>query len=208
MIAAVNQELRILETELYMKLYFIRHGQTDWNKARKIQGSCDIELNTDGRKQADVLCRKLKEENTPITRIYTSNQKRAHQTAAILSKATNLELITINGLQEVYLGLWEGLSWSEVRVQYPTEYEAWYHNRRYDKSHCGESYQEVVDRAMKAIHTIIKENSNDIAIVTHNAVIMCLQCYLTNTPFEEMKSFKSTNTAITMIDSEIFLKEL
>jgi probable phosphoglycerate mutase len=205
MIVIGNQEQRISETELYMKLYFIRHGQTDWNKARKIQGSCDIELNADGRKQAEVLCRKLKEENTPITRIYTSIQKRAHQTAVILSQATNLELITIDGLQEVNLGLWEGLSWTEVRDQYPSEYNAWYHNRRYDKSHNGESYQEVVDRAMKTIQTIIKENSNDIAIVTHNAVIMCLQCYLTNTPFEEMKSFKSTNTAITKIDRDLFL---
>ncbi len=188
-----------------MKLYFIRHGQTDWNVARKIQGSCDIELNANGLRQAEVLCRKLKEENAPITRIYTSRQKRAHQTAAILSKATNLELVTIDGLQEVNLGLWEGLSWMEIRDQYPTEYESWYHNRRYDNSHKGESYQEVVDRAMKAIRAIIKENESDIAIVTHNAVIMCLQCYLTDTPFEEMKNFKSMNTAVTIIDSGLFL---
>jgi probable phosphoglycerate mutase len=146
-------------------------------------------------------------ENAPITRIYTSSQKRARQTAAILSKAANLELIVIDGLQEVNLGLWEGLSWSEVRDQYPTEYEAWYHNRRYDKSHNGESYQEVVDRAMKTLHTIIKDNDSDIAVVTHNAVIMCLQCYLTDTPFEEMKTFKSTNTAVTMIDSDLLLKK-
>ena len=189
-----------------MKLYLIRHGQTDWNKAGKIQGSCDIELNANGLMQAEALCRKFKEENTPITRIYTSKQKRAYQTAALLSKATNLEMIAMEGLQEVNLGLWEGLSWSEVRDQYPTEYEAWYHNRRYDKSHNGESYQEVVERATNAIHTIIKENNNDIAIVTHNAVIMCLQCYLTDTPFEEMKSFKSTNTAVTVIDSDLFHK--
>lgn len=187
-----------------MKLYFIRHGQTDWNEAGKIQGSCDIELNSNGIKQAEKLCRKLQDEGYPITRIYSSKQKRALQTASIISKATNLELIILDGLEEVCVGHWEGLSWSGVRDQYPTEYEEWYHNRRYAKSHQGEAYQEVVERALAAIHTIIKENKDDVAVVTHNAVIMCLQCYLTDTPFDEMKRFKSGNTSISIIDSDLF----
>lgn len=187
-----------------MKLYFIRHGQTDWNEAGKIQGSCDIELNANGIKQAKDLCRKLLEGGYPITGIYTSKQKRALQTAEIISQAFDLIHITVDGLQEVNLGLWEGLSWSEVRDQYPSEYKEWYNNRRYAKSHMGESYQEVVERAIYAIHNIIKENEGDVAIVTHNAVIMCLQCYLTDTPFDQMKKFKSDNTAVSIIDSDLF----
>ncbi len=186
-----------------MKLYFIRHGQTDWNEAGKIQGSCDIELNAKGLQQAENLSKTLQKEANTITKIYTSHQKRAQQTATIVGQAFGTEPIIIDGLQEVNLGHWEGLSWSEVKGQYPLEYEEWHHNRRYAKPHRGESYQEVVERAMNAIHTIVSDNSCDVAVVTHNAVIMCLQCYLTDSPFEDMKRFKSDNAAITVIDSDL-----
>jgi probable phosphoglycerate mutase len=191
-----------------MKLYFIRHGQTDWNQAGRIQGSCDIHLNSTGLKQAEELCKKLFELDYPISRIYTSKQMRALQTATVLSEASELELFPVDGLEEVNLGLWEGLSWSDVREKYPKEYEDWYHNRRYSNAHTGETYQEVVVRAMAAIHRIILENEAAVAIVTHNAVIMCLQCYLTDTPFHDMKRFKAANTSITILESDAFLNKI
>ncbi|MDF2908406.1 MAG: pspB [Herbinix sp.] len=187
-----------------MKLYFIRHGQTDWNEAGKIQGSCDIDLNSNGLMQAEALCSKLLEKAYPITKIYSSKQKRALQTATIIGQTLHIEPIAISGLEEVNLGHWEGLSWSEIMERYPTEYEEWYQHRRYSKPHQGESYEDVVERALAAIHTIIKENDGDVAVVTHNAVIMSLQCYLTNTPFDQMKRFKSNNTAVSIIDSNLF----
>ena len=190
-----------------MKLYFIRHGQTDWNEAGKIQGSCDIELNYHGLKQAEDLGRKLTEDGYPITAIYSSKQKRALQTADIIGQSLDLKAKAIEGLQEVNLGHWEGLSWSQVKDYYPFEYEEWYHNRRYAKPHQGEAYQEVVERAMRSVLKITQENTGDVAIITHNAVIMCLQCYLTDTPFDQMINFKSGNTALSIIDSAIFQKK-
>lgn len=187
-----------------MRLYFIRHGQTDWNLAGKIQGSSDIELNETGIAQAKELSRKLSEENYSIARIYSSKQKRAYQTASIISRSIGCELTLADGLEEVRLGNWEGLSWQEVKCTYPSEYDAWYHNRRYSKSHQGESYQELLERVLPAIHHIINENTKDVAIVTHNAVIMCLQCYLTDTPFHRMVDFKAGNTSITTLDSRLF----
>ncbi len=187
-----------------MRIYFIRHGQTDWNQARKIQGSCDIELNETGIAGARELGRRLSEQKSSITRIYSSKQKRAYQTASIISQAIGCEHLPADGLEEVHLGNWEGLSWAEVKTSYPTEYDTWYHNRRYCKSHQGESYQELLERVLSAIHRIIDENTADVAVVTHNAVIMCLQCYLTDTPFHHMGDFKAGNTSITILDSELF----
>jgi len=63
----------------------------------------------------------------------------------------------------------------------------------------------MLERVLKVIHKIISENDEDTAIVTHSAVIMCIQCYLTDTPFEEMTKFKTDNTAIFELDSEMFL---
>lgn len=190
-----------------MKLFLIRHGQTDWNLEGKIQGSYDTELNSTGIAQAEELSRKVLENNYRFSKIYSSEQKRAVKTAEILSKAANVDYITIKGLEEINLGLWEGLSWSEVREKFPKEYEEWYNNRRYTKAPKGESYQDMLERVLAAVYKIINENCGDVAIVTHGAVIMCLQCYITNTPFKEMSKFKAGNTAITKIDSNYFIEE-
>lgn len=56
---------------------------------------------------------------------------------------------------------------------------------------------------LSALNKILRETNEDAVIVTHSAVIMCLQCYLTNTPFEEMTKFKTENSSITEIDAEL-----
>ena len=187
-----------------MKLIFIRHGQTDWNVQGKIQGSYDSELNDTGIKQAMNLSEKLLNLNYKFSKIYSSPQKRALKTAEILSKSSNVDYISVKDLQEMNMGKWEGLSWKEVEENYPNEYKEWYLNRRYTKTPEGESYQDMLERVLKAIHKIINENNEDVVIVSHSAVIMCLQCYVTNTPFNDMLKFKTKNANITEIDSNSF----
>lgn len=189
-----------------MKLLLIRHGQTEWNIKGKIQGSCDIELNDTGIRQAEELSSKMLENKYKFSKIYSSKQKRASKTAEILSKATNVGYAVLYGLEEMNLGVWEGLSWTEVKEQYPTEYEEWYINRRYTKTPKGESYEDMLKRVFAAIKNIIKENREDVVIVTHSAVIMSIQCFLTNTPFDEMTKFKTENTSITEVDSDLLLQ--
>lgn len=190
-----------------MKLFLIRHGQTDWNVQGKIQGSYDSELNEIGIAQAEELSRKILKENYKFAKVYSSRQKRALRTAQILSEAVKASCIQINGLEEMNLGKWEGYTWREVKEKFPAEYEEWFINRRYTKAPEGESYQDMLERVLAVIRKIIAENCGDVAIVTHGAVIMCLQCYLTNTPFEEMTKFKAENTSITVLDSELFAKD-
>lgn len=189
-----------------MKLYLIRHGQTDWNVAGRIQGSYDSELNESGINQAKELGAKLLEMQLSFGRIYTSTQKRALKTAEIISGITQKPFEALRGLEEINLGAWEGLTWEEVRLQYPLEYGQWYQNRRYTKAPRGESYQEMLERVLGALHKIIEESREDAAVVTHGAVIMCLQCYMAGVPFEEMRKFKAENTSILEIDSDALKK--
>lgn len=191
-----------------MKLFLIRHGQTDWNIQGKIQGSCNIELNYKGIMQAEELSNKIIENKYKFSKIYSSPQIRAIKTAEILSAANNIEYISVEGLEEINLGCWEGLSWTEVKEKYPIEYNEWYINRRDTKPPKGESYQEMINRVLSTLYKIINENCEDVAIVTHSAVIMCLQCYLTNTNFERMTKFKTHNASITEIDSELLLESI
>ena len=191
-----------------MKLILIRHGQTDWNTKGKIQGSCDIELNEVGILQAEELSQKIVENNYRFERIYTSSQQRAIQTAEIISRVTNVGYVADEGLKEINFGEWEGLTWKEVKEKYPLEYQEWYINRRYTTPPNGESYQAMLERALNSIKKIIHENSKDIIVITHSAIIMCIQCYLTDTPFNEMTKFKAENTSITEIECDILLSKI
>ncbi|CQR48234.1 Putative phosphoserine phosphatase 2 [Paraliobacillus sp. PM-2] len=186
-----------------MKLYFIRHGQTAWNLEGKIQGSKDVALNSKGIIQAEQLSEKIVESNYKISKIYSSQQKRAIKTAEILSESINTEYIVVNGLEEVNLGEWEGLTWEKAQEKYPLAFDEWFNNRRYTKPPQGESYQDMLNRVLITLQVIVNNNTEDVAIVKHSAVIMTLQCYITNTPFEDMTRFKTDNTSITEIDSEL-----
>lgn len=186
-----------------MKLYFIRHGQTDWNTEGKIQGSTDTELNSTGIRQAEEMSRQVLESHIRISRIYTSRQKRALKSAQILSETLKVDYEIAEGLEEMNLGAWEGLTWDEVKAKFPVEYEEWYHNRRDTKPPKAESYQDMLNRVLASLHKIIHENEHDVAIVTHSAVIKCLQCLITDTPFQSMGRFKTENTDIAGIDSAL-----
>ena len=188
-----------------MKLIFIRHGQTDWNLQGKIQGSYDSELNEIGMKQATELSEKLIKLNYKFKKIYTSPQKRALKTAKILSDSSKVPYIIIENLKEINMGKWEGLSWGEVENNYPIEYKNWKENRKDVPPPNGESYEHMLYRVLGSLHKIIKENTDDVVIVAHSAIIMCLQCYITNTPFNKMLKFKTSNAEITEIDSELFI---
>lgn len=190
-----------------MKLFLVRHGETDWNLKGKIQGSTDIELNETGIKQAYELSNKMLEKNYKFSKIYSSPQKRALQTAKILSENTDIECIVVDKLKEMNLGKWEGLAWSEVRENYPLEYKEWFVKRRYTKTPNGESYEEMLERVLDSLYKIIDDNSDNIVIVTHSAVIMSLQCYITNTDFDKMTKFRTDNASILEIDSDILIKK-
>ena len=100
-----------------MNLYLIRHGQTDWNVAGKIQGKTDIPLNETGKRQAACLARGM--EKQPVVQIYTSSLKRALETAEIIGRRQNVKVKPMKELEEVGFGQWEGCTNEEIKRQYP-----------------------------------------------------------------------------------------
>ena len=95
-----------------MKLYIIRHGQTDWNVEGKIQGRQDIPLNAAGRSQAEMLAKGM--EKRPVTAIYSSPQIRAMETAETLARAQGVTVIPVPELAEIGYGDWEGRTASDI----------------------------------------------------------------------------------------------
>jgi len=89
-----------------LKLYIIRHGETDYNKAAKLQGQTDIPLNDYGRELARQTSRKLSTLNLDL--IYSSPLQRAMETAVILRGTRNIPIISDNRLKEMTFGKFEG----------------------------------------------------------------------------------------------------
>ena len=100
-----------------MKLYLIRHGQTDWNVAGKIQGCHDIPLNATGKRQAEYLAEGM--SRRPVTHIFSSPQKRALETAQAIAGRQGVGVTALSGLREVEFGGWEGLTWKEIEAKDP-----------------------------------------------------------------------------------------
>ncbi|OFI49494.1 hypothetical protein BG261_02635 [Floricoccus tropicus] len=187
-----------------MNLYFARHGHTPWNEEKIIQGSKDIELSSKGIKQAHELAESLSKVEFNISRIYTSPLKRAELTAKISAIEVDIPFQIMTGLEEINLGDWEGRTWKDVKKNYPKEFDTWLHNRRLEKSPNGESYQDLIERVLPAIENIIKDNNSEenILVVTHSAVIMCLQCLINQVSFEEMDKYKLGNTEVIRLNTE------
>lgn len=86
--------------------YFLRHGQTDWNLAKRLQGQADIPLNATGRTQAHTARALVTGRN--ITKIYSSDLSRALETAEIVTAKLSLPITTAAGIREVTLGEADG----------------------------------------------------------------------------------------------------
>lgn len=188
-----------------MKIYLARHGETDWNLGNKIQGQTDTPLNDNGKKQAQELAEKISREMGKIGSIYSSRYKRALETARIIGRKLSLFPVVYQGLEEICLGKWEGYTWKQVREEFPDEYQRWHQNRRYETPPGGESYQQLLNRLLPALDSIMKAEEQDTLVVTHSAVIMTLMSYVYDTPFEDMaRNYKTGNAVIVELKPDLF----
>ena len=89
----------------HVPFYFVRHGETDYNKDNKIMGQIDIPLNEVGLEQAQVVAKTL--QNLEISHIVSSPLKRARQTSEIIASTINRSVTVIDALTQNYLGVWE-----------------------------------------------------------------------------------------------------
>ncbi len=106
-----------------VRLVFWRHGQTEQNRLRRIQGATDIPLNETGRDEARAAAKEL--ARMKPTRIYSSQLGRALQTAQFLSEETGLEIKIDERLRERSYGLWEGMTSEEIKAAHAEQWQVW-----------------------------------------------------------------------------------
>ncbi|MCH8055577.1 MAG: histidine phosphatase family protein, partial [Deltaproteobacteria bacterium] len=100
-----------------MRLFLLRHGETDWNLQGRCQGVADLDLNERGKQQAVEVAEYLSREK--IDAIYSSDLKRALQTAEAIRRFHDLEVTVDSDFRELDHGEFEGLTFTDIRASYP-----------------------------------------------------------------------------------------
>lgn len=180
------------------RIFLIRHGLTMWNHEFRYQGHTDIELSNEGRVQAQALQKRLEQEK--ISAIFSSDLKRAVETAKIINQRHNLE-ITINPLfKEINFGVWEGLTYKDLQVRYPEQLKVWIDTPHLLKLDRGETFEQLRDRAVQGVQEVLSlHQEGNIVIVSHGGTIASLICGLLHEPLIRIWEYKQKNAALNIL---------
>lgn len=180
-----------------MKLYIIRHGQTDWNVQGKIQGRQDIPLNAAGRLQAQALAEGMR--TRPVTAIYSSPQLRAMETAGAIAALQGVPVEQLPQLVEISYGQWEGRTAEDILTTDRELYESWWQHPATVAPPGGETLNDVDSRCSQAWSMIRSSIKGDTAIVAHGGTLAHFIVHLLKGQ-PEAKEIVVGNSSITTID--------
>lgn len=163
----------------------LRHGQTVWNKQRRIQGRLDSELTTAGKEAGRQWGRYLASERWNWRRIITSPAPRAWKTAIIINEFLDVEIEEFDDLREQDWGLWEGLTRPEIEQSHKRLLQEQIENGWSFRPPEGESRREVCSRAHLALTALGRRfPGDDILIISHQGVIKSLVYSIENREFQ------------------------
>lgn len=181
-----------------IKLIFIRHPETKWNKQKRYLGKTDIFLSPKGQKQARLLFNYLK--NKDISVIYSSKLKRALETATTIAKPYNLEVKEDARLEEIDFGKWEGMTFNQIRKKYPNLARKYLSDPLNTKIPDGESLLKFRNRINKALEKILAREKGTIVIISHAGVNRIIICSLFKLPLSYFWQIKQDIGAINIIE--------
>ncbi len=163
-----------------MKLYILRHGETDWNVRWKMQGQTDIPLNEKGRAQAAEAAERLKD--TPFDAVYSSPLIRAYETAETIAAPHGLKVIKDERLKEMSFGEFEGTTPDYNKIN-PSRELFFTAPEKYIPSG-GETIDEAEDRCRDFVSFLRTKDYENVLLVTHGALARALIGAVKNVPHE------------------------
>ncbi|WP_034300767.1 histidine phosphatase family protein [Herbaspirillum sp. RV1423] len=179
-------------------ILLIRHGETDWNVDKRLQGHIDIPLNAEGQRQAAALGRALDSE--ALDAIYASDLQRARDTAQAVASRQGKSVQLDPALRERCYGGFEGLLHHDIQQRYPADFAAWKAREpdaRYPAGErAAETMREFSARVVGAVTRLAAGGHRKIAIVTHGGVLECIYRWTRQTGFAPARDFDIFNAGI------------
>lgn len=185
-----------------MRLYLIRHGETESNRLGLALGQQDVPLNEQGRRQAERLGRALAKE--ALGAVYSSPLLRARDTATAVAAPHGLPVRVEDRLIEMDVGEVDGLSFEEVGQRYPDLLRTWMSDDGpSEPMPGGESLAQVLDRAWTWVENLATSHRRErVAAVTHNFVILSLVAQAVGIGLSRFRRFRHAVAAVSVIDFE------
>jgi broad specificity phosphatase PhoE len=184
-----------------LRLIIIRHAQTVWNAAGRIQGQADPELSDAGRNQCELVAARL--ASTSIDALYTSDLSRARQTAeAVANRHPSLPVQVDTGLREIDLGAWEGATRATLQAGWPELLNQWQQQPSWDLVPGGEGGPAFQERVLGTFGRIAATHGDgeSVAVVTHIGVIRTLLSTIVGAPPHDLRwPWAIDNTALTLL---------
>lgn len=191
------------------RITIVRHGETEWNVAMRLQGKKDSPLTKLGRKQAEHAAKALRYRK--FDAIFSSDQGRAVETAKIINAFHNLELNLSENLRERNFGIMEGLTREEVAVRYPEVHEGYMKRKSHFQVPEGESLVQLYSRVSAELERIAGQwTGKNILIISHGGVLDCTMRMAFGISLDARRNFSIYNASINTflyVDGQLELEE-
>lgn len=184
-----------------MRLLLTRHGETDFNLARRYQGQRDIPLNATGLRQAEQIAQRLAGEKIDV--IYSSDLSRAADTAKCIARmqAQSPTLQIDMRWRELSFGDWEGLNHEEMNTGWPVETKEWYADPVNTSTPNGETLFQLAERVTSGLDDLkSKYKDETILIVSHSGAIQSLLCHILGVDLSRYWQFRVLQASLTVVN--------
>ncbi|HHY91104.1 MAG TPA: alpha-ribazole phosphatase [Clostridiales bacterium] len=166
-------------------IYLVRHGETEKGSEKKyFIGQSDVDLSPLGIQQAKELAQRLKD--IPLNHIYCSNLKRTIKTAEAIGALHGIKPVCSEKFAEINMGIWDGLSFEEVKSRYPLEYEERGKNISHYRVPGGESFFDFSQRVTQAFYEVVNYTDGNLLIVAHAGVNRAILCDILEIPLKNL----------------------
>lgn len=187
-----------IPTNAPTRLCLVRHGETEWNAERRIQGQIDIGLNAHGVAQARAAGRWLR--GAGITAIYSSDLSRAWTTAGHIGAALGVSPVAAPAMRERRYGVFEGLTYAELKARHPAGYAAFEARDPEYAFETGESLRQMFARVTAKLEELARDHAGEaIVVVLHGGVLDIINRFVRGSPLETPRDFLIPNAGLNWI---------
>ncbi len=180
------------------RVLLVRHGQTEWNRQKRYQGTSDVPLAEAGREQAHLVARRLQGEG--VDAILSSPLRRAWETACTVGEHLRLPPEADERLREICFGFWEGLTHTEIARDYPEDWGRWTADPLHWPPGRGETLVQVAARVGQVLDDLIRRYPDrTVLLVGHGGSLRVFLCLALGVPPERSWQFPLKNCSLSEV---------